>query len=292
MRIVRYLIPCVALAAFAPGCGASSNREPHLTPGPAGAFAAAPIGDDRIVVLAGTPKSRGLYVLDLRDDRVLRSFGVTGNANDVIGVDDTSVLIAIGSGDSNRSIGAIERWDLAGKRLDVKAMPSAVLALTRAIDGVAYALVARGTSRAAFPITLPQLSLGTPLSLDADVTSLAQCKIGSRDYLLYTHGDPGAVVVRDVDSGMTALSVEEVSRPTCVDGTPLIYGIARGFASRSIVELRIPTLERSAEVGATNDLSALYAMPDNHLVALNATSRLSSIEKYGDESLNDAAASP
>ncbi|MEO6990832.1 MAG: hypothetical protein ABI202_04880 [Candidatus Baltobacteraceae bacterium] len=277
---------------MAPGCGASSNRAPHLTPGPAGAFAATPMGNDRIVVLAGSAQSRTLYVLDLRSDLVVRSFGVTGDASDVTAIDADSVLIGIGVNDRGRSVGALERWDLTGKRLQITPLPSAVVALTRAIDGVAYALVAHGTSRAAFPVTLSTLSLGTPLSLDSDVASLSQCKIGSRDYLLYTLGDPGVVVVRDVDSTMTATSVARVSKPTCVDGNPTIYGIARGFVSRSIVELRIPTLEQRAEIGASNDLSALYAAPDNHLVALNATTRLSSVEKFGDESLDAGAPSP
>ena len=291
-RSLQGLFVAAILATGMAGCAASSNREPHQTPGPAGALAATPLADDRIVVLAGADRKRALYLLDVRNDQVVRSFGVTADASDVIAFDANSVLLAVGKQDSNRSVGALERWDLGGKKLQVLPMPSAVLGLTRAIDGVAYALVGDGSSRAALPITVPQMTLGTPVSLDSDATSLSQCKIGSRDYLLYTHGDPGVVVVRDADSGMTASSVARVSKPTCLDGTSTIYGISRGFASRSIVELRIPTLERTAEVGASNDLSALYASPDNHLVALNATSRLSSVEKYVDESLADGTTSP
>ena len=248
-----------------PGCFASGDRSRHLTPGPAGALAAAPIDGIRVAVLAGDDTQKALYILDTRSDRVERSFGVTKEANAVAGTLDGTLILAVGGSAGPIQVGSLETWTMNGAKESITPLPSPAIAVTRPIDGVVYALIANGNARAAVPVSVPSMSLGAPIPLDANITTLEQCKIGASTYLLYTIGEPGTLMVMDVATRQVNRSVMHVSRPTCLDGGSTIYAISRALTSRSIVQLSVPTLEQVTALDASGDLLALYGSPRSSL---------------------------
>jgi hypothetical protein len=278
---------CAVIAALTiavSGCASAFRPEHHFVPGPAGALAAAPLSGNRVAILAGSDDAKGVYVLSLDSGSVVGSFGVTKEATGLAAEGaDGPLLVSVGAvSPDGRPVGALERWTLTGSKQRVVPMPAEADGVTKVIDGVAYVLLRSGDARAALPIESPLLRVGKPIPLDAGARELEQCKLDASDYLVYTEGD-GLVAMREIDSGRTLHSAVVADDATCLTGKPRVYAIQKSFAARSIAVLEIPDLAKLGAVPASNDASELYETLDHHVLALNATSRLSNLETFGDQ---------
>jgi hypothetical protein len=274
------------------GCASSFRPAHRLVPGPSGAIAASPLFGDRIAVLAGDDRSKGVFIIDLRSGEVMKSFGVTREATGMVSEGgDGPLLITVGGYAANgKGFGAVERWTLAGSKSQVVPMPTAAMGITRVTDGIAYVMLANHESRSALSIAVPAMKIGKPIPLDAGAKSLEQCKIGSSDYLVYSGGTQGTIVVRELETGIVLRSSVVADNPTCLTGRDQVFAIEKSFAARTIAVLTLPGLLQATVVPASNDAAGLYESQDHHLIALNATSRLSNIETFPDDAFDVKAA--
>ncbi len=266
----------------------SAFKPAHrLVPGPSGAIAAAPLSRGRIAVLAGDDQHKAVFLIDVRSGQVLKSFGVTREATGITAEgDDGPLLISIGGVNrGGRSFGAVERWTLAGTKVQVIPMSAQALWMTRTLDGVTYALVGNGNDRSAVAIDVPSMRLHDPISLDAGAKHPELCRLGSSDYLVFSGGGQGTIVVREIETGIVVRSSVIADSPTCIDGHPAVFAISKSFAARTIAVLTLPGLLQASLVPASNDASELYQSFDHHLFALDATARSSNVEFFPDDAL-------
>jgi hypothetical protein len=255
-------------------------------PGPAGAIAAAPLAAGRIAILAGTDDAKGLFVIDERSGAVLRSFGVTKEATGVTAESgDGPLLLSVGVERDGRFLGAVEQWTLDGVKRQIVPLPTEGLGITRVAGGVAYVLLGGSNAvRAALPISLPALRVGQAIPLDAGARALEQCGATGSRFLLYTEATHGWLTIRDVRSGGEARSTVAANGATCFADADRAYAIVGGDVSRSIAVMSVPALGEVSTLPASRDAIALYESDDHHLVALNSTQRVASIETFRDDS--------
>ena len=266
----------------------SAFKPAHrLVPGPSGAIAVASLSRERVAILAGDDESKGVFIIDLHNGEVLKSFGVTKEATGITAEGgDGPLLVSVGGQSRNgRSFGAVERWTLAGTKVQVVPMPAPALWLTRPVDDVAYVMVGDGQTRTALPLSLPSLHVGKPIALDAGAKHPDLCKLGSNDYLVFSGGTQGTIVVRELETGIVVRSNVVADNPTCLQGRNEVFAISKSFAARTIAVMTLPGLLQASLIPASNDAAALYESADHHLLALNATSRSSNVELFPDDLL-------
>ena len=75
----------LAVGAAVAGLAACNSFKPahRIIPAPAGAIGAATLGNNEVAVLAGTDRTRGVFILRLGDGRIDKSFGVTREATGI-----------------------------------------------------------------------------------------------------------------------------------------------------------------------------------------------------------------
>jgi hypothetical protein len=278
----------VALVSMAvSGCASAFRPSHHLIPGPSGAIAAAPLSQHRIAILAGSPTSKGVFIVDLNNGEVQKSFGVTREATGISTESgDGPLLISVGGqGNHKRFFGAVERWTLSGTKTRVVPMPAMARGVTRVFEGVGYVLVGNGPARTAIPLQAPALTPGHPIALEANAKTLQQCLIGASPYLLYSGGNQGTIVVREIETTIIVRSSVVGEAPICLQNRQQVFAISHSFAAASIAMLSLPTLLQQGLIPASNDAVALYETEDHHLIALNGNSRLSNIEEFSDSVL-------
>ena len=259
--------------------GCSMARQQHVVPVPAGALAAALLSHERVAVLAGNDASKGVFIVDLASGTIKKSFGVTREATGLDAVTDNGpLLVSIGENVGDRSFGAIEQWTLEGFKQRVIPLPSEGLGITRAVNGTVYVLLAStGEARAALPIDISGLRVGSAIPLEARARTLQQCQVGSFTYLAYTDGPSGSVTIRDLKNGTVIHSSVVADSPECgADGR--VYAIAKGLTARSVVVLAAPQLDEVGTIPVANDATALYLTGDHRLLELDANPQVASIE--------------
>jgi hypothetical protein len=274
------------------GCVTAFRPSHSLIPGPSGAVAAATISQHRMAVLAGSRTAKAIYLIDLANGEIQKSFGVTKEATGVAAATpDGPLLVTVGGENRGKGFGALEQWTLNGTKSRVIAMPSEARGITRVNDGLAYVLIGAGDARAAVPVIVPSLTKKKTIPLEAGSKTLQQCEIGASPYLLYSSGSQGTIVVREIDTGIVVRSTVVADSPICIQGRQQVFALSHSFAAASVVMLSLPTLLQQGLIPASNDAIALYETEDHHLVALNATSRLSNLEVFADDVLKPAAVS-
>lgn len=277
---------CAALLVLSvAGCANDFQHTTPLVPGPSGAIAAAPLDHQRIAVLAGSPETKGVFIVDLARGAVERSFGVTKEATGIAAESGNGpLLISVGGvSPSKHAFGAVELWSLAGQKTKVVPMPSEAHGITSVALGNAYVLVGDGPARAAIKLSVPALHVAKPIPLDAKAKTLAQCVFGEEPYLIYSGGLQNTIVVRALDSGQTMRSSVVADAPTCVGGHQAVFALAHSFAAASVVALTMPNLLQQTQFPASSDAIQLYESGDHHLIALNATPRFSNIQTFTDD---------
>jgi hypothetical protein len=269
----------LSLIGLVAQCGCSIARREHPVPVPAGAVAAALLSHQRVAVLAGNDASKGVFIIDLASGTIKKSFGVTREATGIDAVTDNGpLLVSIGENIGDRSFGAVEQWTLEGIKKRVIPLPSEGLGITRAVNGTVYVLLAStGDARAALPIDITVMRVGSAVPLEARARTLQQCQVGSSTYLAYTDGPSGTVTVRDLRTGNAVHSSVVADGPECgSDGR--VYAIAKGLTSRTIVVLSAPQLDEIGTIPVANDAAALYMTSDHRLLELDANPQVASIE--------------
>lgn len=277
-NVTRRIGLCILLICQVTGCAGAFKRQAAMTPGPSGAIAAAPLGSERIAVLAGTDQAKGVFVIDLNSSRITQSFGVTREATSISTEGpDGPLLIGIGGRTlDGHPAGSVERWSLQGVKLQVVPMPAQVLGLSQVSAGELFVLIGDDRTRAAVPIAVPGLGVGKAIPLDAQTDDLALCQLGS-DGLLVTSA-AGAISARSMDTGQVVRSRVAGQSPTCIPGQARIYAISKTFLTRSVIVLGLPDMSEVATAPASNDARALYPDGGHGLLALNATEQVSNIQ--------------
>ena len=294
----RVLTRGLALAAptlLAAALSACSTFSPtrHLVPGPAGPIGIATLSQSRVAILAGSAQSKGVFIIDLNAGKVSKSFGVTKQATGIAAErPDGPLLITVG-GEPKRGhhIGAVERWSLSGQKMRVIPMPAEARGITRPFGGVAYVLVGNGDARAAIPLQLPALSRARPMPLEKHVRTMQQCIIGASPYLVYSAGNEGSVVIREIGTGVVVRSNVVADSPICIQGRLQVFAISHSFAAASIVMLSLPTLLQQGFIPTANDAITLFETEDHHLAELNGSPLLSNVEIFSDNALTPKPAS-
>jgi len=281
-RLMLSALLSTVLIASSTGCDQSFRPAGREVPGPAGSIAAAPLSGGRIAILAGSPEAKGVFLIDETTGTVLRSFGVTKEATGIAAeTPDGPILLSIGAQRDGRSIGAVEQWGLDGTKDRVVPLPSEALGITRIQGGAAYALLnGSNEARAAIPIAVPALRVGRAVPLDLGAHSLELCASDAGDFLLYTDGARGFVVIRDVHTGGVAHSESVADGATCVRANNRAYAVVGGLLDRRISIMQLPTMVEIGSIPASRDALALYENDASRLVALNATRRVSTIETF------------
>jgi hypothetical protein len=286
-RVATRIAGLALALATLPQCSAFKPAH-KLVPGPSGAIAAAPLSRNRVAVLAGDEQQKGIFIVDTHSGQVLKSFGVTRESTGITAEgDDGPLLVSVGGiGRNGRPFGAVERWTLAGTKVQVVPMPAAALWMTRMLDGSTYVLIGQGDDRSAVAMDVPSMRLHAPISLDAGAKHPELCRLGSSDYLAFSGGTQGTIVVREIETGIIVRSSVVADSPTCVDGKQAVFAITKSFAARTIAVLTLPGLLQASVIPASNDASALYQSADHHLFALNSTARSSNVEIFPDDVLD------
>jgi hypothetical protein len=285
-RPAPFVLIALCLAVACAGCARTFRPFGHTVPGPANAIAAAPLGGGRIAVLAGTDDAKGVFIIDELTAEVLRSFGVTKEATGIAAVaEEGPLLLSVGTERGGKPVGAVEEWTLDGVKSRVVALPTEGLSITRTVGHLAYALIGAGGDRAAVPINLPSLRVGTALPLDADARGLQQCRSSRGTFLLYTDGR-GQLALRDLVTGVVARSSSQGEGATCAQGGDVAYAISGDILQRSISALHLPELQPFSSLPASRDAIALYQTDEQKLVSLNSANRVSSVQTFRDESID------
>jgi hypothetical protein len=286
-RVWRLLGMVAALGGLA---ACNSFKPSHrIIPAPAGAIGAATLGNNTVAVLAGTDRTRGVFILRLGDGRIDKSFGVTREATGIATAGPSGpLLVSVGGSTYGKSFGAVEEWSLDGRKLKVIPTSGAVLGISSNVyDNIAYVLLGGDAgARAAQPINAATGTAMKAIDLEASAAGLQQCKLGDRIFLLYTLGQPSTVALRDLDSGAVVRSTVIADTPSCLESQSNdVFAISRSLVSRGIAVLSLPGLLQTTLVPASNDVVSLYETPDHHLLALNATQRTSNLETFPDDAL-------
>ena len=89
-----------------------------------------------------------------------------------------------------------------------------------------------------------------------------------------------AVSVEDLKTRTITRSSVAGDDPTCVTGTQGVYAIQKTLVNDEIALLDLPGLRQQGHLSAEHDTAALYESLDHHLIALDATRRVSTVEEY------------
>jgi hypothetical protein len=265
--------------AILTGCLGSFRGSGWTVPGPAGALAAAALGKGRLAVLAGGDHAKGLFVLDAQTGAVLRSFGVTKEATGISTASDNGpLLLSVGAARKGRMVGSIEEWSLDGIKQRIVPLPTRGLGITQVVRGIAYVLLGgAGLVRAAVPFDTASLKVGKAIPLEAGAQGLDQCPSDSATRLVFT-GTLGRLVLRDPSSGGEIHSVIDAQGAVCRPDGQVVYAVSGSALRRRIAVMSIPSLGEITSMAASTDALALFVTPERRLVALNATTRLSTLE--------------
>jgi hypothetical protein len=267
-------------------CQAPPDRG-QLVPIPSSSIAAAPLFGNRAAVLAGDKRAKAIYIIDLEHKEVLGSFGVSPDATGVSAVDGIGpLLVSIGTNGAHQS-GSIERWTIDGALTSTLPLPGPALGISRTISGEAYALVGRGSARAAVQVDEWPLRAHPPVPLRADIKDLDACQFGGRLVLLYS--TPGGhVATLDVASHKMQESQIVANGPTCIEGRNVIFGVARSVGAANVVVLTFPGLSQVAAIPVSVSVVALYGTGDRRLMSLSSTSQVGTLEILPSKSLSVA----
>ncbi len=122
---------CGALLLLVTACAQTFQPSGREVPGPAGSIAAAPLERAQIAVLAGTERTKAVYIIDGVSGFVVRTFGVTKEATGIAAArPDGPLLLTVGNQSDGRNVGALERWSLDGEKQAVIPLPGAGLGIT------------------------------------------------------------------------------------------------------------------------------------------------------------------
>lgn len=292
LRAAATFLAFSAGAALFAGCDSFKPKH-HIVPGPSGAIAAAPLSGGRAAVLAGTDTTRAVYIIDLETGQIDQSFGVTREATGISAATPSGPLfisIAV-NGPRRRPAGAIERWGLQGRKTLTLPAAGPVAGITQVSNGLVYALITGAhDARSAVPLDVHTLRFDRPIPLDAAAESLQLCKLGALDFLAYTIGSPGPVILRDLASGAALRSQVTASNPNCLGARNEVFAVQKTLLATNLVVLNVPEMLQASTVPMSADLRSLYITPRNEVLALNGTRSESTLELLPSDSITPAAA--
>jgi len=277
------LIACAASMAISSLASCTVPGTTRVIASPGNAIALAPLGENRLAVLAGAPGARAVFIID-NDGAVVSSFGVTGTARAIsVASGSGPVYVGVGADDGRRSTGAIERYTLTGTKTRILPMSSTVHALSPAADGVIYALIGAGPRvRALVPVRMDAGTVGAPTPADAAVETVSACTIGAVRYLV-TAGESAGISLIDARTNGTRRS-SAGSDAVCDATDRTIYALERSSGSSSLSALEVPRLLRRGLIDAPADTIAL-AVRGSELVTLQSADGRSSISFYPESAL-------
>ena len=104
------------VAASVSGCASAFRPSNRLVPGPSGAVGAAPLGQHRIAILSGSATAKGVFIVDLTNGEVQKSFGVTKESTGIAAETPEGPLLLTVGGLSPTERSNAGRWPVKRPR--------------------------------------------------------------------------------------------------------------------------------------------------------------------------------
>ena len=293
----RMFISVVIAAAFllAISIGFRSRAGLHrasetleVIPIPSSSFAAAALSGDLVAILAGDERAKGVYIVDVVHKTVVTSFGVPREATQIAAASDQGpLLLSVANNNQNALAGTIERWTIDGTKTGELPLPGQGLGITQPIDGIAYALVGRGTGRAAVPIKVWSLTLQAAVPLPQSVARLAQCRLSPlRPSLVYSTANRH-IGMREIGARAQIESAAVAEDPVCVADRPAVFAItARAPNAASVAVLAMPALAQVTAIPVSNTAVSLFDAGDHRLGTVNSTNQVGTLALLPSSALN------
>jgi len=237
---------CAILSAT--GCAGRSEHTVRTLPAPANATAFAVLDEARVAVLAGTAGARGVFIIDTRDGRVERSFGVGGHAETIASrAPNGPLLLGVADRDRGRNVGAVETWSLDGRQTRSAPTPGAVRALARAADGSTF--VAFEGRRGAIALSRYDAAagalVGRPVPLPADSRGLAVCRADDEPVAVTSAGPAHTLRLVRLRTGTVLRAVDVGEAPTCDARQAIAYALQHVGSEAQIGVFSLPRMSQS-----------------------------------------------
>jgi hypothetical protein len=287
MFTFRAVLSTLALIATLAGCGPDSQsrslRALRIVPAPSNVFAAARLDDARLVLLTGQPGIRTVHVVRVADGADESLFGVAKESMAVQALSERGPLvIAFGGRRGNASIGAIEIYDLSGKRLGTFALPIAAADLTQALDGAFYVLLSNGSERAALRVDSRTFRINpVAIALPPNAAHLRQCSYQGTRYLLASGGGGKIILTNPVNRKIETSSIfaDEAICPRGRDNVvfALLHVHAPDVPIRSdeseneLLRVSLPSLYQTNAFPTSRDAVTLVPLTDDLMVEIDSS---------------------
>jgi hypothetical protein len=290
--IISVALAAALLVAIAIGyrtfAGSHRSREKlEMIPIPSSSIAAVALAGDLVALLAGDERAKGVYVVDVVHKTVIKSFGVPREATQIAAASDQGpLLLSVANNSQNAAAGTIERWTVDGTKTGELPLPGQGLGVTQPIDGIAYALVGRGSGRAAVPIKVWSLSLQPAVPLPQKVERLALCRLSPLHPSLVYSTASRHIGMREIGTHAQIESTAVAEDPVCVADRPAVFAISRTPNAASAVVLTMPALAQVTAIPVSNTAVSLFDAGDRRLGTVNSTNQVGTLALLPQSALN------
>jgi hypothetical protein len=289
--VIRALAFATIVLLGLAGCGYGEHVQYHVLDGPLNAIDVTLAGD-KIAVLAGTREAKSVSIVaNLVYGQELLRFPVSEYATSIRGGPGDTFLLGIGA-KTPGARGAVEYWNVRGQMTATIPMPSTVVQLSKVDHGIVYALVADGEKRAAVPIDVDSSTTGgRVVPLPANVTSLDQCPLLGKRYLVTVGPSHRVQLVNALTNTVTTSSIE-LHGVSCI-GADVLVGMGDELFGRSVRIVRLlKTAQHSEALQAPGDAVAAVPDADGRLLILRRMGASSEIQIWTHEDLTSISAVP
>lgn len=265
------------------GCGYGERLPYHVLDGPLNAIDLTLAGDN-IAVLAGTSEAKSVSIFaNTAYGQELLRFPVSEYATSIRGGHGGTFLLGIGA-KTPGARGAVEYWNVRGQMTATVPMPSAVIQLSKVDHGVVYALVANAEKRAAVPIDFDASTAGHVVPLPANVTTLDQCPVLGKRYLVTVGPSRQVQFVNALTDTVTMTSIV-LHGVSCI-GADVLVGMGDDGFGRSVQIVRLSkTSQHSDALRAPGDAVAAVTDEGGRVLILRRMGANSDIQIWTREEL-------
>ena len=225
-------LACTAALLAANSCSYGHRIAYHVLEGPLDAVAVTHLEPDKLLILAGDDDGKGVSVFhdSIHSQEVLR-FGVPRFASDIQAGSNERFYLSIAvpqdyDNQKHAGGGAIEEWNLHGQMLSETRFPAPVVAITKPVDGVMYALLETKGLPIAVALRLADAKVLGSVPLQEAARSLDQCVLAGQVYLLTSSPRTHHVYLLSAKSGYTVDTGMVAEQPRCFSNSTAIAGIA------------------------------------------------------------------
>ncbi len=275
----------MALALLVASCSYGHRIAYHVLEGPLDAIAVSHLDPDKLLILAGDDDGKSVSVFhdSVHAAEILR-FEVPRFTSDIQAGTNGKFYLSVAvpqdyDAEKHAASGAIEEWNLHGQMLSTMRFPAPVLAITRPVRGMMYALLETKGRPVAVGLRLADAKVLGTVVLGETTHSLDQCVLAGQVYLLTSSPRTHHVYLFNAKSGFAVDTGMVADRPRCFANSEAIAGIATHALSAEVAVLRLSlTAQRSASIVAPDDAVELEAASDGRMFLLRRFGSSSNVQ--------------